>query len=230
MVALIIALSNGELRGKLRADMPPLTLERIPVGPIAAICYLVSDPMGQTVIIDPGAEPEKILKRLNDKQKIPVAILLTHGHYDHIEAVSAIKERYHVPVMGSKDDTFLLEGTRQSIFVGRPVLPLFLDQTLTDGQVLSLLDEDWTVIATPGHTPGSLSFVVGAWVFTGDTLFANGSVGRTDLWGGSTEMLKISIREKLFKLPDALLVYPGHGNHSTLGHEKAIHPRYDVFS
>ncbi len=209
--------------------MTSLTLERIPVGSIAAICYLISDASGQTVIIDPGADPEKILKRLQDKQRTPVAILLTHGHYDHIEAVAAIKAHYPIPVMGSKDDAFLLEGSRQSIFVGRPVDPVVLDQAVTDGQVLSLCGEDWTVISTPGHTPGSVTYCVGDWAFTGDTLFANGAVGRTDLWGGSTDMLKTSIREKLFKLPDAVWVYPGHGNHSTIGQEKAIHQRYDVF-
>jgi glyoxylase-like metal-dependent hydrolase (beta-lactamase superfamily II) len=206
-----------------------LSLERVPVGPIGTICYLVSNEAGQTVIIDPGAEPDKIIKRLRDKQRTPVAILLTHGHYDHIEAVSAIKALFLVPVTGSHDDAFLLEGTRQSLYVGHPVEPVVLDEVIVDGQTLSLLGQEWTVIATPGHTPGSVTYVTGSWAFTGDTLFSDGSVGRTDLWGGSTESLKTSIIEKLFLLPASTEVYPGHGNHSTIGQEKAIHQRYNVF-
>jgi glyoxylase-like metal-dependent hydrolase (beta-lactamase superfamily II) len=207
-----------------------LSLERIPVGPIGTICYLISDPSGKTVIIDPGAEPEKILKRLKDKSRKPIAILLTHGHYDHIEAVNAIKAVYSIPVFGSADDVFLLEGSRQSLFVGRSVATVGLDEEVHDGDILRLLDHDWQVMTTPGHTPGSVSYVMGDWAFTGDTLFAEGSVGRTDLWGGSTENIKASIMNKLFLLPDQILVYPGHGNHSSIGQEKSIHQRYDVFS
>ena len=210
--------------------MPPLSLERIPVGAIGTICYLVSNAAGETVLIDPGAEPDKILKRLQDKERTPVAILLTHGHYDHIEAIANIKEHYDIPVMGSREDEFLLEGSRQSVFVGRLVAPVLLDRVLLDGDVFELLDEHWRVIATPGHTPGSVTFIVGDWAFTGDTLFAHGSVGRTDLWGGSAVAIKASITQKLFMtLPDSMIVYPGHGDSSTIGKEKASHLRYQIF-
>ena len=206
--------------------MPSLSLQRIPVGPIGTLCYLVSNASGATVIIDPGAEPDKIIKRIHDKHLSPVAILLTHGHYDHIEAIAELKKAFPLPVMGSIDDAFLLEGSRQSLFVGHPVAPVKLDALLIDGQQLSLLDETWRVITTPGHTPGSLTFLVGDWAFTGDTLFAEGSVGRTDFWGGSTDALNDSIQRKLFALPDSTWVYPGHGNHSSIGEEKKIHKRY----
>lgn len=205
-----------------------LTVERIPVGPIETICYLVSNEAGDTIIIDPGAEPEKILKRIKEKSKTPVAILLTHGHYDHIEGVAAIKAAFPVPVMGAKADVFLLESGVQSVFVGRPVAPVKLDAFLTDGQELPLIGVKWKVIATPGHSPGSLTFLTETLAFTGDTLFASG-VGRTDLWEGSQKTLKKSIEEKLFCLPDATLVYPGHGNHSTIGKEKKIHQLYNIW-
>jgi glyoxylase-like metal-dependent hydrolase (beta-lactamase superfamily II) len=200
-----------------------LFMERIPVGPIGTICYTISDPKGEAVIIDPGAEPEKILNRLHDKKWVPVAILLTHGHYDHIEGIAAIKAAFPVPVIGSEDDLFLLDGLSQSGFVGHKMSPVTLDQVVKDGQTLMLLNTAWRVISTPGHTPGSLTYVTGNWAFTGDTLFALGSVGRTDLWRGSADQIKHSIFKKLFALPDSTQIFPGHGNHSTIGQEKAIH-------
>ena len=200
-----------------------LSVERIPVGAIDTICYVVSNVSGSAVIIDPGAEPEKILLRLQEKSRKPVAILLTHGHYDHIEGVALIKDTFSIPVMGSNDDAFLLESGLQSVFSGRPITPVTLDISLTDGQELLLIGTRWVVIATPGHSPGSLTFLTGSWAFTGDTLFADGGIGRTDLWGGSLKALKASLEKKLFCLPSATIVYPGHGNHSTIGQEKRFH-------
>ena len=117
----------------------------------------------------------------------------------------------------------MINGSLWESYLGQSFSRPSYDFILTDGQSLTLDELQIKVISTPGHSPGSVSFVIQDAVFTGDTLFADGGVGRTDLWKGSSADLADSIRRKLFILPENMVVYPGHGNASTIGREKALH-------
>lgn len=176
-----------------------MKIERVIVGPLATNCYIVSLNR-QTLIIDPGAEPEKIFSAL------PTAdisqIILTHAHPDHLGAASALKNEF-------PKAEFLLH--RADLPLLRKFLPfLSPERFLNEGQFSS-----YSVIHTPGHTPGAICLRFGNFLFTGDTLFARGS-GRTDFpYGCKNDLIK-SLK-KLEKFPKNLKIYPGHGESSTLG-------------
>ncbi len=187
-----------------------MDVENLTVGPLAANCYIAAGG-GQAVIIDPGAEPRRILKAVDGMEV--AAILVTHGHSDHVGAADEVAARTGAPFMAPAGDSRLLEG-RVKV---RPVR--FLD----DGDQLDFGGFSLAVIATPGHTPGSICFFSPGEIFSGDTLFAGG-VGRTDLSGGSAEDLFNSIRERIFTLPEDTVVRPGHGEQTSVGREKRANP------
>ncbi|MDD5456063.1 MAG: MBL fold metallo-hydrolase [Candidatus Margulisbacteria bacterium] len=208
-----------------------MQVQRIRVGAIDTICYIITTAQNQSIIIDPGAEPDKITSFIEQKKIVPKFILLTHGHYDHIEAINVLRQKYQLPVYVSEEDQKLLKPEIWSLLLGRNFANVSAaDHLLKDGDTLELDELTVNVIYTPGHSPGSLSFVIENCVFSGDTLFAGGAVGRTDLWGGSQEQIVNSIKNKLFLLPDDYIIYPGHGNSSTIGKEKAIHSRYKILN
>ena len=198
------------------------------VGPFAVNCYLVSDPeTADAVIIDPGDEPDRILEAVNRSGCTPRAILLTHGHADHFGAVDPLREALGVPVMIGRDDAPLLvdAAANGSALFGMPMTAAPADRTVQDEELLAFGRLSFRVLATPGHTPGGVSYLDerhGA-VFCGDTLFA-GSVGRTDLPGGSMERLLESIERKLLTLPDGTVCYPGHGPQTTVAAERSANP------
>lgn len=200
-----------------------MRVDRIRVGMIDTICYIVSSSQKNAIVIDPGDQSEKIIRLLERESLVPKMILLTHGHYDHIGAIEALKKLGTLPVYVGQGDEPMINGSLWESYLGHPFSHPTFDHILVDGQILTLDELRIKVISTPGHSPGSVSFVVGDAVFTGDTLFADGGVGRTDLWQGSSADLADSIRRKLFSLPGELTVYPGHGNASTIGREKALH-------
>ncbi len=187
-----------------------MDVENLTVGPLAANCYILSSG-GKAVIIDPGAEPGVILKAVNGTEI--AAILITHGHSDHVDAVDEVAARTDAPFMAPAGDIRLLEG-RVNVRPGR---------LLNDGDRLDFGVFSLAVIATPGHTPGSSCFFYPGVIFSGDTLFAGG-VGRTDLPGGSADALFDSIRERIFALPDDTVVQPGHGVQTTVAREKRSNP------
>jgi glyoxylase-like metal-dependent hydrolase (beta-lactamase superfamily II) len=187
-----------------------LEVEGLVVGPLAANCYVVSAG-GDAVVIDPGAEANRVLKAVGGREV--AAILVTHGHSDHVGAVDELVAETGAAVMAPRRDLASLEG-----YVGvRPA------KLLNDGDRLEFGDISLTVIATPGHTPGSSCFYAPGVLFSGDTLFAEG-VGRTDLPGGSAEALFNSIRERIFSLADDTIIYPGHGERTTVAREKSSNP------
>ncbi|ADD68216.1 beta-lactamase domain protein [Denitrovibrio acetiphilus DSM 12809] len=203
-----------------------MKLESIIVGPLAVNCYIISKD-GKAVIVDPGGNTESIVKYLKQGKLTPVAIVNTHGHFDHIGSVSQLKEAYDIPFMLHKDDEFLCShGAESSAMFGFDKIenPAITDY-LTDGQQLSLGGIEIGVIHTPGHSPGGVCLYVRELksVMTGDTLFLE-SVGRSDFPYASTEQLMHSIREKVFSLPDETKVFPGHGPSSSIGHEKKFNP------
>ena len=180
------------------------------VGPLAANCYVVSAG-GDAVVVDPGAEAARIIKAVGERRV--AAILATHGHSDHVGAVKELAVATGAPFMVPAGDLALAEK-----YVGaQAAVPL------NDGDRLDFGDISLKVIATPGHTPGSSCFYAPGLLFSGDTLFAGG-VGRTDLPGGSSDALFSSIRERIFTLAGDTVVYPGHGERTTVARERESNP------
>ena len=206
-----------------------MNIKTLVVGIVRANCYLVWNDLA-CVLIDPGDDAERIETALQQLGKPLKAILLTHGHFDHVGAVKALKERYpQVPVMiGALDEELLLEPER--VYKGMlsripDSLHLKADRLLSDGDEINVKGMHFTVIATPGHTPGSGCYYLedNEILFSGDTLF-HGSRGRTDFPGGSESEIMKSIREKLLKkLPDETAVLPGHNDSTTIGTEKVYY-------
>ncbi|MBL7170536.1 MAG: MBL fold metallo-hydrolase [Candidatus Omnitrophica bacterium] len=203
-------------------------MEIIPliVGALAVNCYIVGDKeKNEWAVIDPGGDLEKILGVIKKKNARVKFIINTHGHPDHTGADSKIKQETGAPLYIHKADATLTTGifnqlARLTGINGSSFKP---DHFLEDGDTLSLGDISLKVLHTPGHTRGGICLFFDNVLFCGDTLFA-GSIGRTDLPGGSLPTLLKSIKEKLFSLPDDVVVYPGHGPQTTLGEEKRSNP------
>jgi glyoxylase-like metal-dependent hydrolase (beta-lactamase superfamily II) len=202
-----------------------LNLESFPVGPLGCNCSLLWEPAtGLGVVVDPGGDGGKIRKRVEALGFKVTALLHTHAHFDHVGATRELQDLWQCPAFLHGDDTFLIEALQQqtSMF-GMPAIPQPDMQDLQAGA----RHLDLSTLHTPGHTPGSCCFhgvfAKGKVLLAGDTLF-RGGVGRTDLWGGSWELLEQSIRRELYVLDDATLVIPGHGPATTLGEEAASNP------
>ena len=207
-------------------------LEVFPTGPIQANCTLLGDEKaGRLVVVDPGDEAERIAERIRRTGLEVVAILHTHGHMDHAGGTAELLERLGgaVPVGLHPDDLPLYhrlpeQGRMFGLEVPPPPEP---DMALADGQRIPVGTLELEVRHAPGHSPGSVCFVVHGGpepvVIVGDVLFA-GSIGRTDLWGGSFETLAASIRSALYTLPDETRVITGHGPDTTIGRERRTNP------
>ncbi len=186
-------------------------------------CYIAYCPeTREAVVIDPGAQGAAIstnIKSLDLKLKY---ILNTHGHVDHIGANGRLKEDYRVPIMLSEKDLDLYRnpGFGLRLVLRKQPDP---DRFISEGDEISFGNVSLRVIATPGHTPGGVCFLNNDALFCGDTLFA-GSIGRTDLAGGSYNTLMESIRHKLLALPESTIVYTGHGPQTTIGDEIRSNP------
>jgi glyoxylase-like metal-dependent hydrolase (beta-lactamase superfamily II) len=205
-----------------------LEVTAMPLGPLDTNCYLVHSKT-EAVVIDPGGEAEEILSFLATNKKSLTAILNTHLHFDHIQGNADLVAATGLPVMANARDGFLLDTELGKGMMGFPRTPAFSFTPLEEGE-LPLLGVSCRVLATPGHSPGSLSFYfqeLGA-VFVGDLLFYR-SVGRTDFPGSSERELLRSVRSKIFTLPEETVVYPGHGPETTVGQEKLNNPFFTEF-
>ncbi|MDO7789019.1 MBL fold metallo-hydrolase [Desulforamulus aquiferis] len=203
-----------------------MIIEELPVGNLEANCYIIGcSETGESAVIDPGDEVERILERLSQQGLKNTAIILTHGHADHIGAVGQLKKATNAPVMiHSQDGTMLTNpALNLSSWLGEQLAFKPADRLLEDGDQIQIGNLILDVIHTPGHTPGGICLKLGGQVFTGDTLFAQ-SIGRSDFPGGSQATLISSIKKKLMTLPDETAVYPGHGPSSTIGQEKRSNP------
>lgn len=201
----------------------------MPVGQLAANCYIVyCENTRKAVVIDPGADGQSILNRIQYEGLEVGHILLTHGHFDHIGAVKFLKEQLGASVaIHSGDAQALTDAARNlSAFMGEHLVQVPPDVLLQEGDIIAVGGIAMKVLHTPGHSEGSVCFVVDSPVkmaFTGDTLF-QGSIGRSDFPGGSYEQLISSIRDKLLTLDDDYTIYPGHGPKSTIGAERVTNP------
>ena len=203
-----------------------MLIKTIPVGPLATNSYIVAcEQTRKAVIIDPGFDVDRIKTQIDQLDLEVVYILLTHGHFDHCSGIGEVKAMFNVPVYMHRDDIpYVAEAKTHSRMYGFsvPEVPL-PDQFIEDGDTISFGDCSFQVIHTPGHTPGGVCFYTPGTLFAGDTLFS-GSVGRTDLPGGSFEAISSSIKTGLYNLPDDTVVYPGHGLPTTIGEEKSSNP------
>jgi len=200
--------------------------ELVVVGALETNCYLVYDEeTRECAVIDPGADPEKIISTIAELELKPVIVLNTHGHVDHIGANSDIVQKYAIPLAMHAADTGMLQVSdyiELSLLLGARNSPA-PDRLLAEGDEVAVGRTSLRVIHTPGHTPGSIGLVHGGFLFSGDTLFCGG-VGRTDLPGGSWKDLERSIRERILTLPEETVVLPGHGPHTTVEQERSSNP------
>ena len=203
--------------------------EILPVGPLACNCaILVDDASGLAAVVDPGDEPTRILAALDRAGARAAALLHTHAHFDHIAGTADVHRATGAAIRLHPADGFLYEILVEQgrLFGFRFEPPAEVTSPLSDGEEISVGGSTVRVIHTPGHSPGSSCFLIGGAtpiLFSGDTLFRD-SIGRTDLWGGSFPTIERSIRERLYPLPDDLAVVPGHGERTTIGHEKKHNP------
>lgn len=207
-------------------------IERLEVGTLETNCYILSDPISkEAVVIDAGADVAEILYYLEHQQLKVKLVLNTHGHYDHTQANDALREATGAPLAIHCDDAELLAIPEKvsAKMMAKADACKPAEQLLHNGDSISFGSYQLQVIYTPGHTKGGCCFYETneKVCFTGDTLF-QGGVGRTDLYGGNYTALMHSIRERLHKLPDDVIIYPGHGPSSTMGLERKYNPFFKV--
>jgi hydroxyacylglutathione hydrolase len=204
-----------------------IKIEALTLGPIQTNAYLLSNPeTGKGIIIDPGMNPGPLIKRIANLDI--EAILLTHAHFDHIGGVEEIRKLKKCPVYIHDLEADWLtnpkkNGSARWPDLGAPIIAEPAEYALDEGQMLEFLGIKLKVYHTPGHSPGSVSFLYDNHLFGGDVLFRM-SVGRTDLPGGDSNTLLDSIQGKLFELDDEVIVYPGHGPKTTIGYERDNNP------
>lgn len=207
-----------------------MLLEVIPVGALKCNCSIYAcEKTKEAVIIDPGDEPDRILEVVRHYDLKVKALLHTHAHLDHVGATAAVKRETGAEVWLHEGDSWLYDNVAMQGalfgFATDPTSPV--DRFPVDGDRCAFGDGfAFTVLHTPGHTPGSVCFKFSkddAPIFSGDTLFRRG-IGRTDLWGGSYETIIASIRERLFTLNEETVVVPGHGPTTRIGEERAKNP------
>ena len=195
-------------------------------GPFFVNSYLVvNETNGKAFIVDPGSEVLPLFQKVEKENLNVEAILCTHGHLDHVIGVGGIQKKLNIPFYMNEKDAFLLESipTQARMFgVMEPEVPK-IDFNLKEDSEITIADINIKLLYTPGHSLGSISFLIDDSVISGDTLF-NFSIGRSDLGGGNHELLLKSIREKLFTLPDDTHVFPGHGPQTTVAKEKEFNP------
>jgi hydroxyacylglutathione hydrolase len=201
---------------------------RIVTGPVRENCWLVVAPGGDALVIDPGESADEIEAALSDRDARPLAVLNTHGHFDHVGAVHELVARYGIPFHMSSDDARILRSANMYRFMfgdkRKAVLPT-ISHDLKDGPSrLEYGDLVVECIPTPGHTPGGFSFLVDGHLFSGDTLL-RGSIGPVDLPGSDPVALEVTLR-RLAALPHETIIHAGHGSDSTIGVELADNPEF----
>ena len=204
--------------------MSNINIGRMVVGPVQTNCYYVlNEDTKEAVVVDPADQGQRIYEEITKRGMNIKGILLTHGHFDHVMGLDALRKAAGVKAYIGEGDVALIESADLNVshMFGQP-FSTKADEAVKDGQILELAGMKIKVIGTPGHTAGGESdyFEEAGIVISGDTLFSE-SVGRTDFPTSSSAQLRQSITEKLFALPDEVYVYPGNGPVTTIEHEKA---------
>ena len=209
--------------------MDSLKIIIMQVGMLETNCYIISDRdagNGRCIIIDPGDEARKICLRLEEEKLVPEAVLLTHGHFDHIGAIEGIKEKYpDIKIYADKaEDRLLRDPSLNASDLIRHLMTVEADRLLDDGEEFTVAGITFKNISTPGHTSGSACFMheESNRLFCGDTLFEC-SVGRTDMPTGDHDVLERSLA-KLMELPGDITCFPGHGRPTTIANERKTNP------
>lgn len=208
-----------------------LNVKVLSVGPVQANCYLVSNAKKDCIIFDPGEEGERIIKAIRTNHLNPKAIFLTHAHFDHIGAVDEVRDAFQIPVyIHEKEADWLTDPSKNGSAKYRELpnycmKPALAEHIIRSEQSFHVGEMKFKAVFTPGHSPGSISYIFeeDGFAIVGDTLF-QGSIGRTDLLGGSMEVLLSSIHEKLLVLPEDTIIYPGHGSYTTPAYEMEMNP------
>lgn len=208
-----------------------IAIKQFVFNPFQENTYVLFQPQGEAIVVDAGCSTESEFQELLDfvrSQNLTVKCLInTHCHIDHILGIDKLKKQFGVKAYAHFDDFPLLQMAPAHAMMFGLYLETVpgIDETLSHGDMIELNSDSLKVIHTPGHSRGGLCFYAEQerFILTGDTLF-NLSIGRTDLAGGNYETLIKSIREQLMVLPDDVIVYPGHGNSTTIGIEKASNP------
>ena len=203
-----------------------MILETLIVGPLGVNCYIVGDDKTRdALVIDPGGDARDILDTLRRERLKLVALVATHAHFDHLLALDEVRAQTRAPFLICADEVELLTNVQigARLFGFSLPQPAPADRLLREGDEVRAGSIALNVLHTPGHSPGGMCLLGDQCVFVGDTLF-QGGIGRVDLPGGDYATLMRSIRDKLLTLPDATIVYPGHGAATTIGEERQLNP------
>ena len=207
--------------------MGKLKINQYVVGAVQTNCYFaINDETNETLIVDPGDNAKQLADRIRQEELKPVAVLLTHGHFDHAGGAAELAREFQIPVYAHEDEKETLEDPKLNVswMMGKEE-HFSADEFVTDEQELDLAGFHIRVLLTPGHTVGGCCYYFSYQnvVFSGDSLFQT-SIGRTDFPKGSASQLVNAIREKLMILPDETAVYTGHGDMTTIGTERKYNP------
>jgi len=203
-----------------------LSVKRLVVPPLEANCWIVAAEGAQkAAVIDPGGAGPAILEAVQQLDATVAAVLLTHGHFDHMTAAVELADGSDAPIYAHAADAPMLARPQDQMpgFVDESVRGVEDMRAVVEGDEIEVGGLRLSVVETPGHSPGGVCYLAEGAIFTGDTLFAGG-IGRTDLPGGDHRQLMASIRDKILSLPDATTIHPGHGPTSTVGHERRRNP------
>ena len=207
--------------------MAPLSIQTYVVGPVQTNCYFaINDDTKEVLIIDPGANAKQLAEKVKEQGLKPVAILLTHGHFDHATGAGKLAQLLHIKIYAQEKEKETLENPQLNLSGWQgSELVFYADEYLKDEQEIDLAGFHIRVFLTPGHTVGGCCyyFPYEDVIFTGDSLFC-GSIGRTDFKGGSMSDLVRTVKEKIMTLPEHTEVYPGHNDTTTIENERMYNP------
>ena len=216
--------------------MPKLSVRSYTLGLVQTNCYIVSNKQKECIIFDPGEQGAAMIKEIHNHGLKPLAIFLTHAHFDHIGAVDLLRDAFEIPVYIHKAEVSWLADPKkngsgnymelQNIIVRPPKE----EHIIHKEQTFKISDFEFEAVFTPGHSPGSITYIFkeDGFAVVGDTLFER-SVGRTDLIGGSMKVLMDSIHQKILTLPEDTIIYPGHGDYTTPAAEMENNPFLNGF-
>ena len=212
---------------EVEKNMKEITVKNLVLGMLGTNCWFLRNPeTGELLIADPADSPEQIIQQAATMEGIPVAILLTHGHYDHMLAAEAVSKRFGIPVYAHEAEQEVLRDAQKNLSAAwSSPYTMEADRTVKEGDVLTLAGYEIRVMHTPGHTKGSVCYYLpeAGVLLSGDTLFCE-SYGRYDFPTSSGRDLVASVKRLLRELPENVKVYPGHNESTEIGYEKRYNP------